>query len=245
MARPRIGCSGFLYDHWKGAFYPEDLPRSQWLSYYCSIFTTVELNVTFYGLPTRETFSKWYASTPADFAFGLKGSRFITHVKKLKDCAEPLEAFLSRAALLKEKLDVVLWQLPPSFVLDLDRFQEFLETLRPYRMRNAFEFRNKTWVTKKVYGLLEKENAALCIADHPNFLSDLPTTADFVYVRRHGAEGDHTACYSSEFLREDARKIKAYLRDKKDVYVYFNNDAMGYAPKNAQELVQLLQKKGK
>jgi uncharacterized protein YecE (DUF72 family) len=245
MAHLRIGCSGFVYDHWKGAFYPEDLAQNHWLAYYCRHFSTVELNVTFYGLPERETFAKWHMTTPEDFLFAMKGSRFITHVKKLKDCAEPIEAFFSRALLLKEKLGVILWQLPPSFSLDLERFREFLEVLKPFRIRNAFEFRNKTWITKKVFTLLEKQNAALCIADHPDFLKDLPTTADFLYIRRHGTGGNHATSYSTEFLKEDAKFIRAHLKKKEDIYLFFNNDAMGHAPQNALELLQILDAKKK
>lgn len=245
MAHLRIGCSGFQYDHWKGTFYPDDLARKNWLAYYCKHFSTVELNVTFYGLPERETFAKWYMATPEDFLFALKGSRFITHVKKLKDCAEPIEAFFSRALLLKEKLGVILWQLPPSFPLDLNRLREFLEILQPFRIRNAFEFRNTTWITKKTFGLLEKEKTALCMADHPDFLKNLPATADFLYIRRHGAEGNHATSYSTEFLKEDAKMIRSHLKNKEDVHIYFNNDAMGYAPKNALELINLLDTKKK
>lgn len=245
MAHLQIGCSGFLYDHWKGSFYPADLSQNHWLAYYCRNFSTVELNVTFYGLPERETFAKWHMTTPADFLFALKGSRFITHIKKLKDCAEPIEAFFSRALLLKEKLGVILWQLPPSFPLDLERFREFLEILHPFGVRNAFEFRNKTWITKKIFTLLEKQNTALCMADHPDFLKDLPTTADFLYIRRHGAGGNHASPYSTEFLKEDAKLIRTYLKRKEDVYLYFNNDAMGHAPRNASELLEILDTKRK
>jgi uncharacterized protein YecE (DUF72 family) len=245
MAYLRIGCSGFLYDHWKGVFYPENLAKNHWFAYYCKHFSTVELNVTFYRLPERETFAKWHMATPEDFIFALKGSRFITHVKKLKDCAEPLEAFFSRASVLKEKLGVILWQLPPSFNLDLERFKEFLEVLKPFHMRNTFEFRNKTWINKKIFNLMEKENAALCMADHPPFLSTLPATADFMYIRRHGKEGNHATSYCTELLKEDAKCIKAHLKKKEDVYLYFNNDAMGYAPKNALELVNIIDAKKK
>ncbi len=245
MARLWIGCSGFLYDDWKGTFYPENLPRKQWLPYYCRNFSTVELNVTFYGLPERETFAKWHMATPEDFLFALKGSRFITHVKKLKDCSEPIEVFFSRASLLKEKLGVILWQLPPSFAADLGRLREFLENLRQFNMRNAFEFRNKTWMNKKTYSALEKGNAALCMADHPDFLKNLPVTADFLYIRRHGAAANHATSYSTEFLKEDAKFIRAHLRKRQDVYLYFNNDAMGHAPKNALELLQLLKARKK
>ncbi|MEW6214228.1 MAG: DUF72 domain-containing protein [Nitrospirota bacterium] len=242
MANLRIGCSGFLYDHWRGNFYPEGLSKSHWLEYYCKQFSTVELNVTFYRLPERETFVKWYSSTSEGFVFSLKGSRFITHVKKLKDCEEPIEAFFSRASLLKEKLGIILWQFPPTFAMDVERLKDFLVALKPYHMRNTFEFRNKTWINKKVIDLLEKENAALCMADWPDFLDKLPLTADFVYIRRHGEEGSYATSYSTDSLKEDAKRIKAYLRQKKDVFIYFNNDAFGYAPTNAVELTTLLGK---
>jgi uncharacterized protein YecE (DUF72 family) len=245
VANVKVGCSGFFYDHWRKNFYPEDLSRNRWLEYYCKHFLTVELNVTFYRLPEREAFSKWYLSTPEDFSFSLKGSRFITHVKKLKDCIEPIEAFFSRALLLKEKSGVILWQLPPTFNIDLERLKEFLEEVKPYHMRNAFEFRNKTWINKKVINLFEKENAAFCMADYPDFLNNLPLTADFVYIRRHGKDGSCASSYSTESLKNDAKCIKSCLRQKKDVFIYFNNDALGYAPKNAAELVTLIDKKRK
>jgi len=243
LADVRIGCSGFLYEHWRRNFYPETFSRSYWLEYYSRHFSTVELNVTFYRLPERESFVKWYSSTPEGFIFSLKGSRFITHSKKLRDCAEPLEAFFSRASLLREKLGIILWQLPPTFNVDPERLEEFLEALKPYDMRNTFEFRNRTWINKKVIQVLQKEKAALCMADWPDFLDELPLTADFVYIRRHGEGGSYTTSYSTEKLKKDARCIKAYIKQKKDVFVYFNNDAFGYAPKNAGELLTLLHKK--
>jgi uncharacterized protein YecE (DUF72 family) len=243
LADLRIGCSGFIYDHWRKNFYPEDLSKNYWLEYYSKHFSTVELNVTFYKLPDRETFSKWYLSTPEGFVFSLKGSRFITHIKKVKDCAEPVEAFFSRALLLKEKLGVILWQFPPSLTLDLERLKDFIELLEPYEMKNTFEFRNKTWINKKVVDLLKKKNVALCMADWPDFLDKLPLTANFVYIRRHGQEGSYATEYSKELLNKDAKRIKAYLIQKKDVFIYFNNDAFGYAPKNVSELVTLTGKK--
>lgn len=240
MPSLNIGCSGFLYDHWKGIFYPEDMPRRRWLEYYCTKFTTVELNVTFYGVPDKETFSKWYKETPKGFVFSLKGSRFITHIKKLKASAEPVDVFLSRALTLKEKLGVILWQMPPSLKVDPARLAEFLELLRPYGARNTFEFREDTWISKKVISLMEKENASLCMADWPESMNDLPVTSDFVYIRRHGENGSHATSYSPEKLKADATRIRKYLRDKKDVFIYFNNDAFGYAPQNALRLKKLL-----
>lgn len=243
MADFRIGCSGFLYDHWRGNFYPENLSKTNWFEYYSKHFSTVELNVTFYRLPEKETFIKWYSLTPEGFIFSLKGSRFITHVKKLKDCSEPLDVFFSRALVLKEKLGVILWQLPPNFGADIERLENFLEALKPYNGRNTFEFRNKTWINKKVINLLQKNNVALCMADYPEFLNKLPVTADFVYIRRHGKDGSYATCYSIDSLKKDAKLIKSYLRQKKDTFIYFNNDASGYAPQNATELIGLLDKK--
>lgn len=240
MPSLNIGCSGFLYDHWKGVFYPEDLPKRQWFDYYCRNFTTVELNTTFYGLPDKETFTKWHKETPAGHIISLKGSKFITHTKKLKASAEPVDVFVSRVLALKEKLGVILWQLPPGLKADTVRLSEFLELLKPYGLRNAFEFREGTWMSKKVVSLLERENACLCIADWPEFLKDAPVTADFVYIRRHGEGGDHSACYAQEQLKADAAKIRKHLKDKLDVYIYFNNDGNGYAPKNAMELRKML-----
>ncbi|HXX53464.1 MAG TPA: DUF72 domain-containing protein [Thermodesulfovibrionales bacterium] len=237
-----IGCSGFLYDHWKGVFYPEDLPKRRWFEYYCTKFSTVELNVTFYRLPDKETFTKWYKETPPDFVFSLKGSRFITHIKKLKAAAEPLDVFFSRALALKEKLGGVLWQLPPGLKADQGRLAEFLELLTPYGVRNAFEFREGSWISKKVATLLEKMNVCLCMADWPEFLDDLPLTTGFAYVRRHGRKGSYDTCYRTEELKADATRIRGYLRQRKDVFMYFNNDALGYAPQNASELIAMLKK---
>ena len=242
MPRLNIGCSGFLYDHWKGPFYPEDLPKKRWFDYYCARFSTVEFNVTFYRLPDKETFNKWYQETPPGFVFSLKGSKFITHVKKLKASTEPVDVFFSRALALKEKLGAVLWQLPPGLKADPPRLAEFLEMLRPYGTRNVFEFREAAWLSKKVISLLEKENACLCMADLPKFLSDLPVTADFIYIRRHGKSGGDAASYSAEELKADAVRIRKYLKQGKDVFVYFNNDASGYGPRNALELMGMLKK---
>lgn len=242
MPALNIGCSGFSYDYWKGTFYPDDLPKRGWFEYYSKRFSTVELNVTFYHLPDKETFNKWYKETPPGFIFSVKGSRFITHIKKLKASSEPVGVFFSRVLALKEKLGVILWQLPKELRADPARLSDFLELLRPYGVRNTFEFRERTWVSKKVISLLEKENASLCMADWPEFLHDLPLTSDFVYIRRHGESGSYATCYSHEQLKADARRIQKYLKQKNDVFIYFNNDAFGYAPKNALELIKLLKK---
>lgn len=242
MPKYRIGCSGFLYDSWRGTFYPEDLPYKKWLSFYVEKLKTVELNVTFYRLLKKEAFDHWYKETPPDFAFSLKGSRFITHIKKLKDVELPLSTFFNVTTPLREKLEVVLWQLPPNLKLNLKSFEDFIETLTAYPVRHVFEFRHKSWLTKKVFNILSDSNMAACMADWPEFIDELPLTADFVYIRRHGEGGSYATNYTREQLERDAKRIKNYLKQGKDVYIYFNNDAFGYAPKNAMELEAILEK---
>ncbi len=242
MPRYKIGCSGFLYDSWRGPFYPEELPHMRWLSFYMTKFKTVELNVTFYRLLKKEAFERWYKETPPDFSFCLKGSRFISHVKKLKDVELPLSTFFNATAPLLEKLDVILWQLPPNLKLNMKNLEDFVENLKQYPVRHVFEFRHKSWLIKKVYNLLSSANIAVCMADWPEFINELPVTADFVYIRRHGEDGNYATNYSTDQLTEDAKKIKEYMKLGKDVYYYFNNDSFAYAPKNALELIAILER---
>ncbi|MBI4690530.1 MAG: DUF72 domain-containing protein [Nitrospirae bacterium] len=242
MPSVKIGCSGFIYDDWRSTFYPDELQKRQWLEYYCKKFSTVELNVTFHRVPEKETFSRWYSETPENFILSLKGSRSITHVKKLKSPVEPLDVFFSRANALREKLGVVLWQFPPDFKADPDKLKEFIESLGQYKVRNTFEFRDKSWINKKVTSLLEKNNIGLCIADWPEFLTDLPITAEFVYIRRHGDEGRCASCYNMEQLKADAKVVNNLIRQGKDVFIYFNNATSGHAAKNARELRNILKK---
>jgi len=238
-----IGCSGFSFSDWKGNFYPSDLPQRKWLEYYCTIFNTVELNVTFYRLPLAKTFDKWHAETPPGFAFSLKGSRYITHIKRLLDPEEPLALFFQRALCLKEKLKVVLWQFSPRFKIDLERLKRFLELLGNYPVKNTLEFRNESWMTKKVADLCAKHRVSLCMADWPEFLADIPVAADFVYIRRHGERGNYATLYPKAALRKDASRIENYIKNRKDVFMYFNNDFQGYAPRNARELSEMLKQK--
>jgi len=242
MARALIGCSGFSYKDWKDNFYPGDMPGRNWLAHYSGIFPTVELNVTFYRLPATEVFAKWYGETPAEFSFALKGSRLITHLKRLKDVEGLLDRFFARAFALKEKLAVVLWQFPTSFTFDREKFEKFLVLLDDYPVWNAFEFRSATWVNEEVSQMCKNRGVALCMADWPGFLDNLPVTAGFVYLRRHGEEGSYASSYSHEALEGDARRIRGYLADGLDVFAYFNNDAHGYAPANASELMGMLEK---
>lgn len=240
MTGPWIGCSGFNYRHWKGTFYPEDLPQRRWFKHYCTVFTTVELNVTFYRLPLSSTYIKWHDQTPQGFAFSLKGSRYITHVKRLLNVEEPLERFFKGALQLKEKLKVVLWQFPPGFKVNLERLNSFLGLLQKIPIRNTLEFRHESWITAEVFSLCQKHNISLCLADWPDFIDDLPITADFVYFRRHGVGGSYASDYPPGALKKDARRIMDHIQEGREVFMYFNNDAYGYAPKNAQELMRLV-----
>jgi len=245
MAKVFVGTSGYNYRHWwNDVFYPRTLPQKGWLEFYSQFFDTVELNVTFYRLPNRKTFEGWYQRTPGHFLFSIKGSRFITHIKRLRDCKEPLEVFLDRAQGLKDKLSVILWQLPPKFKLNFERAKEFcgllgdISTSKP--VRQAFEFRDRSWFCPEVYGLLEEHNFSLCVA-HSSVLPYVErATAQFVYIRFHGGESLYDSNYSEGELRDWSKRIGEWLRKGLDVYSYFNNDAYGFAVKNALALRELL-----
>lgn len=241
-ARLFLGTSGYSYKDWKGSFYPRALKENAWLEYYTKFFDTVELNVTFYRLPQETAFLSWRKRTPKNFKFAVKGSRFITHIKRLKACGGPLKVFFSRAALLKEKLSVVLWQLPPSFKRDPKRLEGFLKLLRKHKgVRQVFEFRNETWHSDDISDMLKAEGACLCSADWPPFAGRMTGTADFIYFRRHGSGAKlYSGCYSKAQLKKDARVIKDILKDKRDTYMYYNNDTRGYAVKNAMELNKMI-----
>jgi len=232
-----IGASGWNYKHWThGVFYPESLKSAAWLEFYAQHFKTVEINNSFYRLPSEEAFRNWRDQTPKDFVFSVKASRFLTHIKRLKDPEDPLDSFFSRARRLGAKLGPILFQLPPRFKVDLIRLDRFLRVLKECsnrKIRSAIEVRDPTWLVSDVFELLARNRVALCLADWRDMPVTGPVTADFVYVRRHyggAGEGD----YGRADLNRDVRQIQEWLREKKDVYVYFNNDWKGFAIKNAQ-----------
>ncbi|HEX9979728.1 MAG TPA: DUF72 domain-containing protein [Flavobacterium sp.] len=235
--RIRIGTSGWSYKHWKGTFYPEGTPASGQFPYYRKFFDTVELNSPFYRLPPKQTFINWGSAVADDFLFSVKASRYITHMKKLKDPAESLSNFLENTAGLQENLGPILFQLPPGWQLNLQRLEEFLEKLPPH-FRYTFEFRNHSWYDEKVYELLRKHNCAFCIYDLGGHLSPLEVTADFIYIRLHGPEGKYAGSYSDAVLNEWAEKCRKWDEDH-DVFVYFDNDIGTAAPYDAQKLKQL------
>jgi uncharacterized protein YecE (DUF72 family) len=239
-----IGTSGWHYKHWKGTFYPEDIKDSEQLAYYIQHFSTVEINNSFYRLPTARTFRDWRKVTPKGFVFAVKGSRFLTHMKKLKADARSIRMLFSRATKLEEKMGPILFQLPPKWKVNVERLEEFLSKL-PGENRYVFEFREHTWYDNKVYEVLTKYNCAFCIYELEHHLSPLEVTADFVYIRLHGPGNKYQGSYSDAVLKKWAGKCHEWEKKKKDVYVYFDNDEAGYAAFNALRLKELVNKKRK
>jgi uncharacterized protein YecE (DUF72 family) len=237
MSRFIFGTSGFQYDHWKGTFYPETLPRSDWFSHYSGIFGAVEINNTFYGLPSEKTFDTWREQAPEGFTYALKFSRYGSHMKHLKDPEETIATFMEGARRLQECLGPVLVQLPPRWRPDPERLEAFLKAV-PGEVRWVVELRNPHWLREDVLGILEKQGAALCIHDllefHPRKL-----TADWTYLRFHGPE-KYSGSYPSKVLQGEAGWITAQLEGGTDVYAFFNNDEGGMAPRNARELANMV-----
>jgi uncharacterized protein YecE (DUF72 family) len=231
----RIGTSGWHYEDWSGRFYPADLTKSKWFEYYSGHFDTVEVNNTFYHLPKEKTFENWRKQAPKNFLFTVKASRYITHIKRLNDPQEPLERFFKRAALLKEHLGPVLYQLPPSFHKDLDRLKDFLLAL-PKKRVAIFEFRHESWFCDDTYNLLKKFNAAFCVHDLVGIPTPRVITSDIIYIRFHGPTGKYAGNYSKSSLQNWAKWIKDNLKGKKAFYAYFNNDYNAYAIKNSKTL---------
>ncbi len=231
----RIGTSGWLYFHWQGRFYPQDLPKTKWFEYFSEVFDTVELNNTFYHLPKPQTVKKWHKNSPEDFLFAVKGSRFITHIKRLKDVEEPLKTFYKTVKLLKEKLGPILFQLPPSMKQNIKLLETFLKLL-PENPATVFEFRNDSWFNDKTYKLLEKYNAAFCIHDLSGCQSPKIQTCDTIYIRFHGTTGRYSGNYSDKQIAEWAKWIRE--QKAKNVFVYFNNDYNAYAVNNAKTLLE-------
>jgi len=230
-----IGTSGWHYDHWRDRFYPEKLTKAKWLEFYASHFTTVELNNTFYRLPSEAAFVNWRDSSPANFAFAVKVSRFITHIKRLKNTEEAVEKFVTAAKILGEKLGPLLYQLPPNMRRNDGVLESFLSTL-PRGMRHVFEFRHESWLNEDVFDVLHKYNIGFCVFDMPEVSCPLVATADFAYVRFHGSTGLYESCYSDEELADWAKKLANLAASLKAVYIYFNNDAEAFAVKNATTL---------
>jgi uncharacterized protein YecE (DUF72 family) len=239
--RSRIGCSGWQYRSWKSRFYPTELRQSDWLSHYVTRFDTVEVNRTFYRLPESATFAAWRRATPAGFVMAVKASRYLTHLKRLKDPADPVARLFDRAVALGAKLGPVLYQLPAALAFDEGRLREFLDALpRRRTLRHVVEFRHPSWYRDDVFGWLADAGVALCLHDKAgSAILDGPTSP-FVYLRFHGTSGQYHGSYSASALGHWAGRIHGWTGRGTDVYAYFNNDPDAAAPSNALTLKRLL-----
>ena len=238
-AKYYVGCSGWHYEHWRGLYYPEELPKPQWLPFYARQFNSVELNNSFYRLPSEKAFTTWRESTPENFIFAVKLSRYITHIKRLRNLGSAVENFLSRAVLLEEKLGPLLYQLPPSMERNDELLQSFFSSL-PAGHQHVIEFRHESWIEEAVFDILRRHNVGLCVFEIPGFTCPLVATSDFAYVRFHGSKGLYSSRYSDAELSRWAERIARLEQRVKTSYIYFNNDAEAFAVANATTLRNLL-----
>jgi len=241
MGKKRIyvGTSGWTYDDWSGPFYPDDVKGSQRLVYYAGQFDTVEVNATFYRLPTKTMIDAWNRRLPDSFHLVVKGSRLITHRKKLDDCDDQLEKFWDRVRQL-QRLQVVLWQLPPSLHKDVERLDRFLPLL-PDGTRHAVEFRHESWWDGEVDEVLRRHDAAFVAVSHPKLPQTVRPTTDLLYVRFHGMGKDlYRYDYSDKELADWSERLKPPLRGR-TLYAFFNNDYAANAPRNAATLKKILE----
>ncbi len=234
-----IGTSGWSYDHWKGPFYPPDIRVEEMLPFYCRHFQSVEINNSFYHLPEKATLKQWHDNTPKGFLFAVKASRYITHMKKLKEPNQSLSTLLERITLLEEKLGPLLFQLPPRWHYNGERLSSFLDSLSQ-DFRYVFEFRDPSWINEECTELLAKHGAAFCIYELDGFLSPREVTADFVYVRLHGPKSAYQGSYALKTLADWAGALSTWSRQGKQTYCYFDNDEAGYAAQNAKALQSML-----
>jgi uncharacterized protein YecE (DUF72 family) len=234
-ATVHIGTSGWHYKQWIGDYYPPRFSPAKMLEWYAREFHTVELNNSFYRLPEEKTFKDWATTVPSGFLFAVKASRFVTHIKRLKDPEAPINLFFSRARHLGPHLGPVLFQLPPRWKADPGRLREFLELL-PRKHSYAIEFRDDTWYGREIYDLLQRHNVALCLHDWHSLKWPQKLTANFSYVRFHGTGGRYAGNYPDDCLNEWASKIQNWAMRLSQIYVYFNNDVGGHAIRNARTL---------
>jgi uncharacterized protein YecE (DUF72 family) len=238
-----VGTSGWQYGDWRGRFYPERLAQAKWLEHYASKFSTVESNNAFYRLPEPHTFQAWAARTPSDFVVAVKASRFLTHVKRLRDPLEPVQRFLDRAVHLGNKLGPVLLQLPPTLAADLGALRGTLECF-PAGIRVAVEPRHESWFTDATRELLSERGAALCLADRTRQRSPLWRTTDWTYVRFHEGEASPRPCYGERTLASWSDDLAGTWGDEVDVYVYFNNDHLACAVRDAVRFARAARRSG-
>jgi uncharacterized protein YecE (DUF72 family) len=241
MSRTFIGTSGWSYDGWRGLFYPEGVPKKQWLGWYATQFQTTEINGSFYRTPSLEAVRAWRDQSPKDFLFAWKASKFITHWKRLgENSVNSIALMQTRLEALAPKVGAVLFQLPPHFSKDCARLASFLEML-PRHYPYAFEFRHQSWYHDEVFELLRKHDVSLCLSDHHDAPAPWEVTAQHVYIRGHGPGGRYKDNYPAATLRSWARRIARWREQRRPVFVYFDNDQKSAAPADARRLVDMLE----
>jgi uncharacterized protein YecE (DUF72 family) len=238
-AEIRVGCSGWVYKHWRGLFYPEGLPQTRWFERYAEEFDTVEINNSFYRLPKPETFDKWRNRAPLGFCYAVKANRFLTQARKLKDCEEPLERMMSAVRRLGDRLGPMLYQLPPKMNINLDRLESFLK-IAPTDVTNVFEFRNSSWYIPETYALLDRYRAGFVVHDMPGSRSERIAVGPTVYVRFHGGEGKYWGRYSDEGLLSWTDWLVEQSHRGRPCWCYFNNDIHGHAIEDARTLKSMV-----
>jgi uncharacterized protein YecE (DUF72 family) len=231
----RIGCSGWIYKHWRGLFYPEGLPVKRWFEHYAAEFDTVEINNSFYRLPKPETFDTWREQAPPGFCYTVKANRYVTQAKKLKDPEETVPNIMAPMRHLGPTLGPVLYQLPPRFKLNLERLERFLEVV-PRDVTNVFEFRDSTWYDDRAFALLEQAGASFCAHDMPGLQSPRLALGQAAYVRFHGGVGKYWGRYPDERLIDWAEWMVAQAKAARTVWAYFNNDIDAHAIHDARTL---------
>ncbi len=239
----RIGTSGWEYAHWVGSFYPRDLPRDRRLEFYAARFDTVELNNSFYRLPEAETFGAWARRVPPEFSFAVKASRYLTHLRRLREPAEPLHRLWTRAGRLEGHLGPMLYQLPPRWRPNHDRMAAFLAAIPP-RQPQAIEVRDRRWYGKRLKALLDEAGVALCLHDMTGSAPPPVPVGPFVYVRFHGAGEKYGGAYSPQRLTAWAERMVAWAQRGWPVWAYFNNDIGGHAVRDADRLRSYVERRG-
>lgn len=242
MERFHIGTSGWHYDHWRGVFYPAGLPKARWFDYYARHFPTVELNNSFYRQPQRSAWESWRDDAPDGFCFAVKANRFLTHIKRFKEAEEPLKKFLDGAHLLESHLGPILYQAPPNFHRtdeNVGRLEAFFGLL-PREDQHVLEFRHNSWFVDDTLDLLRRHGVALCVHDMKDLRCPKERTADFVYVRLHGAHRTYAGNYSDGDLDGWSETLEQLTRGGHEAWVYFNNDLEGHAVVNAKGLAERL-----
>jgi uncharacterized protein YecE (DUF72 family) len=240
----RIGTSGWQYRHWRRTFYPSDIPTTRWLEYYAAHFETVEVNNTFYRLPPAATFADWHSRVPEHFAFAIKASNYLTHYRRLREPAEPVERLLQRSAPLRSKRAVVLLQLPPNLKSAPDNLDATLQAFGPH-VRVAVEARHPSWFGDEVRSVLADHGAALCLTDRGSRMTTpCWNTAGWTYVRFHFGRGRPESCYGDKALRSWVDRLIDEFPTDIDGFVYFNNDAHGCALRDANTFCDVAQRAG-